>query len=167
MHKGLAVGARHCWINLSDSRACDAQDCRRKIHRHAESDKPPSVRRRNLKQRYVDRQPSGLQQPRHLLQRDGHVVELAGSSQTAHFGADEKGPMAVVSARSTFNLRQSGGREKADELEVQWSRPHRLERGKQSVGSRATRAEIDATASPDLRHCPFCRKKLQADIKWF
>src|SRR5512133_1230719 len=101
MHKALAVGARHCRIDLRDSCARDTQDCWREIHRHAETDKPPSVWRRNLEQRHVDRQPSARQQTGYLLQGDGYVVKLATGGQTAHFAADEKGPMAIVSAGST------------------------------------------------------------------
>src|SRR5262249_40912593 len=106
MHKALAMGTRHCWIDFCDSRAHDAQDCWCEVHRNAEADKAPSVWWRNLEQRHVDRQPSACKQTRHLLQRNGHVVELATGRQTAHFAADEKGPMAIVSARSTSNLRQ-------------------------------------------------------------
>src|SRR5262245_13587752 len=167
MHQALAVGARHCGIDLGDSCARDTQDSRREVHGHAKADKAPSVRWRNLKQRHVDRQPSARQQTGYLLQRDGHVVELAAASQTAHFAANEKGSMAIVSAGSTFNLRQRCGREKTDELEVRWPPLHRLQRNKQTTGSRAPRAYIDATASPDWRHRPLRRNELRADIKWF
>src|SRR5215475_10675683 len=84
MHEALAVGARHCWIDLRDCRARDTQDCWREVHGYAEADKAPSVWRRNLEQRHVDRQPSARQQTGYLLQRDGHVVELATGSQTTH-----------------------------------------------------------------------------------
>src|SRR5262245_24883300 len=48
MHKALAVGARHCWIDLCDRPPRDAQDCWCEIHGYAEADKAPSVWRRNL-----------------------------------------------------------------------------------------------------------------------
>src|SRR5215813_6672726 len=106
MHHALSVRTLHCCIDLCDSCASDTQNCRCQIHRDAETDESPSVRRRNLKQRYVDWQPSARQQTRHLLQRDGYVVELATSGQTAHFATYEKDPMAIMSARSTSHLRQ-------------------------------------------------------------
>src|SRR5262245_13902331 len=98
MHEALAVGARHGWIDLCDNRARDAQDCWREIHGNAEADKAPSVWRRDLEQRRVDRQPSARQQTGYFLQRDGHVVELAAASQTPDIAADEEDSMAIVSA---------------------------------------------------------------------
>src|SRR5262245_57775957 len=76
MNEALAMGAWHCWIDLRDHGTRNAQNCRREIHGHPEADEAPRVRRGNLKQSHVDRQPSASQQSRYLLQRNGHVVQL-------------------------------------------------------------------------------------------
>src|SRR5215467_9438436 len=66
MSKALAVGARHRGIDLRDNHARNTQDCGREIHGHPEADEAPGVRRRNLKQSHVDRQPSAGQQSRYF-----------------------------------------------------------------------------------------------------
>src|SRR5215472_1757782 len=68
MNKALAVGARHRRIDLRDNRARNAQNCGREIHGHPEADEAPRIRRGNLKQSHIDRQPSAGQQSRYFLQ---------------------------------------------------------------------------------------------------
>ena len=106
MDEALAVGARHRRIDLGDDAARDAQDRRCEVDGHAEADEAAGIRRGNLKQGHVDRQPSARQKFRHLLQRDRHVVELAATRQAAHFAADEKRPMAIASTGRALHLRQ-------------------------------------------------------------
>src|SRR5262245_6293046 len=77
MTRALAVGARHRWIDLRDNRARNAQDCGREIHGHPEADEAPRIRRGNLKQSHIDRQPSAGQQSRYFFQRDRHIVQLS------------------------------------------------------------------------------------------
>src|SRR6516225_1774265 len=103
MNEAMAVCARHRWIDFSDNPARDVEDCGREVHRHPEADKATSIRRGNLEQRHVNRQPSTCQKARDLLYRDGHVVELAAACQTAHFATNKKNPMAVVSMRNSFD----------------------------------------------------------------
>src|SRR5512140_3127922 len=90
MDQALAVRAWHRWIDLRDNRSRDAQDRGREVDGHAEAYKAPSIRRGNLKQRHVDRKPSARQKSRHLLQRDGYVVQLAAARQTALDGGRVK-----------------------------------------------------------------------------
>src|SRR5262249_59168115 len=101
---------------------------------------------------------------RHLLERDGYVVELAAICQGDHFAANEKSPMAIASAGSAFDLRQCRCRHEADELEVRRSRVHRLQLGKQSARGGTSSADIDAAARPDRRQSPLHRNKLRAEI---
>src|SRR5215813_9938615 len=105
--------------------------------------------------------------PRHLLQRDGHVVELAAACQTAHFGANEKDSMTIVSARSAFHLRQRRRGEEADELEVRRCRIHGLQPGEQSAWGGTSGTDIDAAASPDRCQSTLCGNELWAEIKRF
>src|SRR5215472_18771043 len=105
MNEALAMGARHRWIDLRDHGTRNAQNCWREIHGHPEADEAPGVRRGNLKQSHVYRQPSAGQQSRYFLHRDGHVVQLPAARQTAHVAADEKCPMAVSSARTACYVR--------------------------------------------------------------
>src|SRR5262245_18625851 len=106
MHKALAVGAWHRWIDLRDNGARNTQYCGRKIHGDTEADKAPGIRWRNLKQSHVDGQSSTGQQSRYFFQGDGHVVQLPAARQTTHFAADKKGPMAVSSPGRASRLWQ-------------------------------------------------------------
>src|SRR5262245_21861370 len=106
MDEALAVGAWHRRIDFGDDAASDPEDRGCKIHGHAEADEASGIRRRNLKQCHVDRQPSARQKFRHLLQRDWHVIELAATRHAAHFAADETHPVAIASMASTLHLRQ-------------------------------------------------------------
>jgi hypothetical protein len=67
MDEAVAVRARHLWIDFGDDHARNAEDRGREVHRHPEADKATSIRRGNLEQRHVDRQPSARQKTRHLL----------------------------------------------------------------------------------------------------
>src|SRR5262249_24572136 len=158
MNEALAMGARHRWIDLRDHGTRNAQNCRREIHGHPKADETPGVRRGNLKQSHVDRQPSAGQQSRYLLQRDGHVLQLPTARQIAHFAADEKCSMVVSRSGRTCYLRQRGGREEGNELKVRWARLHRLQRGKQSARSSTSGTDVDPTASPNR-----CQSTLRGD----
>src|SRR5262249_33747575 len=147
MNEALAMGARHRWIDLRDHGTRNAQNCRREIHGHPEADEAPGIRRGNLKQSHVDRQPSAGQQSRYLLQRDGHVVQLPTACQITHFAADEKCSMVVSGSGRTCYLRQRCRREEANELNVRWGRLHRLQPGKQSAWSSTSGADVDPVAS--------------------
>src|SRR6516164_10992413 len=164
MNHALAMRARHRWIDLRDNGARDAQDRGREIHGHSEADKAPGIRRGNLKQCHVDREPSARQQSRYLFQRDGHVVQLPAARQTAHFAADEKCSMAVSSSGRACYLRQCWRREEANELKVCWARLHRLQPGKQSAWGSTSGGDIDAGASPNRCQSTLGGNDLRTDV---
>jgi hypothetical protein len=56
--EALAMRARHRRVHFGDHATRPAQDRRRKIHGHAKADEAARIRRGNLKQGEIDRQPS-------------------------------------------------------------------------------------------------------------
>ncbi len=151
MNEALAAGARHRRIDLGDDPARDAQDRRCEVDGYPKANEAAGIRRGNLKQRYVDRQPSARQKFWHLLQRDGHVVELAALRQSAHFTADEKRPMPIASTGRALRLRQRRCRDKANELKVRRLGNHRLQLCEQGPRGGTSSTYVDATTRRDAR----------------
>ena len=76
MDEALAVGARHRRVDLGDDVPRDAEYRGGQIHGDAQADEAARVRRGDLEQGDIDRQPARRQQLRHLLQANRHVLEL-------------------------------------------------------------------------------------------
>ena len=161
MDEALTVSARHRRVDLGDHAAGDAQNRRRKVHGHTETDVASGIGRRHLKQGHVDRQPPARQEFRHLLERNRHVVELAAFGEALYVAADEERPMAVAGLGGARLHRQRRRGDEADELEVGRAGLHRLQPREQAARRSAPGAEIDAAARPDRRQRLLCANELQ------
>ncbi len=164
MDEALAVGARHRRIDLRDHAARDAEHRRREVHGHPEADEAAGIGRGDLKQRHVDRQQPARQERRHLLEGDGHIVELAAAREASDVAADEEHPMAVAGPGRARRHRQRRRRDEADELEVGRTRLHRFQPRKQGPRRRTAGAEINAAARPDRGQRPLQADELRAGI---
>jgi hypothetical protein len=162
--EALAVRARHRRVDLGDHATRHAQDCRRKVHGHAEADEASDIGWRDLEQGDVDRQQPARQEHWHLLEGDRHVIELSAAREIPHVAADEERPMAIAAMGSARLLRQRRRSDEAHELEVGRAREHRLEPGDQAARRGATGAEIDAAARPDRRQSLLGADELRAEV---
>ena len=158
MDEALTVSARHRRVDLGDDAAGGAQNRRRKVHGHTETDVASGIGRGHLKQGHVDRQPSARQECRHLLERNRHVVELAAFGEALYVASDEERPMAVAGLGGARLHRQRRRGDEAHELEVGRAGLHPLQPREQVARRSAPGAEINAAARPDRR-----QRLLQAD----
>ena len=167
MHEALAVRARHRRVDLGDDAAGNAQNRRRKIHGHSETDVASGIGRGHLKQGHVDRQPPARQEFRHLLERNRHVVELAACGEALYVAADEERPMAVPGLGGARLHRQRRRGDEAHELEVGQAGLHPLQPREQAARRSAPGAEIDAAARLDRRQRLLQANELRSRSQWF